>query len=59
VGRPTQQQVRVACQRALIAAFIGSPLQSQILAPNARHTVTDLVNSWATAAKTWAGEDAA
>jgi hypothetical protein len=59
VGRPTQQQVRVACQRALIAAFIGSPLQSQILAPNERHTMADLVNSWANAAKTWAGKDAA
>jgi hypothetical protein len=59
VGRPTQQQVRVACQRALISAFIGSPLQIEIIAPNARHTVTELVNSWANGAKTWAGKDAA
>ena len=59
VGRPTQQQVKVACQHALIAAFVGSPPQSQVLAPNARHTMTDLANSWATAAKTWAGKDAA
>jgi hypothetical protein len=59
VGRPTQQQVRVACQRALIVAFIGSPLQIEIIAPNQRHTVTDLANSWANAAQTWAGKDAA
>jgi hypothetical protein len=59
VGRPTQQQVRVACQRALLAAFIGSPLQIEIIAPNQRHTVTDLANSWANAAKTWAGKHAA
>jgi hypothetical protein len=58
VGRPTQQQVRVACQRALLAAFIGSPLQFQILAPNERHTMADLVNSWANAARTWVGKDA-
>jgi hypothetical protein len=42
VGRPSPHQVRVACQRALVAAFIGTPLQFQILAPNERHTVTDL-----------------
>lgn len=59
VGRPTQQQVKVACQRALVAAFIGSALQFQIIAPNERHTMADLVNSWANAAKTWAGKDAA
>jgi hypothetical protein len=59
VGRPTQQQVRVACQRALVAAFIGTPLQSQLLAPNQRHSVSDLVNSWASAAEAWAGKDAA
>jgi hypothetical protein len=59
VGRPTQQQVRVACQRALLAAFIGSPLQIEIIPPNARHTVTELANSWANAARTWAGKDAA
>jgi hypothetical protein len=59
VGRPSPHQVRVACQRALVAAFIGTPLQFQILAPNERHTVTDLANSWANAAETWAGKDAA
>jgi hypothetical protein len=59
VGRPTQQQVRVTCQRALVAAFIGSPLQFQILAPNERHTMAELVNSWANAAMMWAGKDAA
>jgi hypothetical protein len=58
VGRPTQQQVRVACQRALVAAFIGTPLQSQLLAPNQRHSVSDLVNSWANAAEAWAGRNA-
>jgi len=58
VGRPSQRQVQVVCQRALVAAFIGSPLQFQILAPNARHSVSDLVNSWAGAAQTWAGKGA-
>jgi hypothetical protein len=58
VGRPSQRQVQVACQRALVAAFIGSPLQFQILAPNARHSVSDLVNSWAGAAQSWAGKGA-
>jgi predicted nucleic acid-binding Zn-ribbon protein len=59
VGRPTQQQVRVACQRALVAVFIGTPLQSQLLPPNERHTVVDLVGSWANAAEAWAGRNAA
>jgi hypothetical protein len=59
VGRPSLHQIRIASQRSLIAAFIGSPLQFQIIAPNERHTMADLVNSWANAAKTWAGKDAA
>jgi hypothetical protein len=59
VGRPSLHQIRIATQRSLIAAFIGSPLQFQILAPNERHTMADLVNSWANAAQTWAGKDAA
>jgi hypothetical protein len=58
-GRPSQRQVQVACQRALVAAFIGSPLQFQIIAPNARHSVSGLVNSWTNAAEAWAGKDAA
>jgi hypothetical protein len=59
VGRPSLHQIRIASQRSLIAAFIGSPLQFQVLAPNERHTMADLVNSWANGAKTWAGKDAA
>jgi hypothetical protein len=59
VGRPSQQQVKVACQRALVAAFIGSPLQFQLLAPNARHSISDPVNSWANAAEAWTGRTAA
>ena len=59
VGRPSLQQIRVACQRALISAFIGSPLQFQIIAPTERHSVSDLVDSWARAAETWAGRTAA
>ena len=59
VGRPSLQQIRVACQRALISAFIGSPLQFQIIAPTERHSVSDLVDLWARAAETWAGRTAA
>jgi hypothetical protein len=59
VGRPSRRQVQVACQRALIAAFIGTPLQFQLLAPNARHSISDLVNSWASAAEAWTGRTAA
>jgi hypothetical protein len=59
VGRPSTRQVQVACQRALIAAFIGTPLQFQLLAPNARHSISDLANSWASAAEAWAARDAA
>jgi hypothetical protein len=59
VGRPSLQQIRVACQRALISAFIGSPLQFQVIAPTERHSVSDLVDSWARAAETWAGRTAA
>jgi hypothetical protein len=59
VGRPSLQQIRVACQRALISAFIGSPLQFQVIAPTERHSISDLVDSWARAAETWAGRNAA
>jgi hypothetical protein len=57
VGRPSLHQLRVACQRALISAFIGSPLQIQIIAPNERHSVLDLINSWAAAAEAWTRRD--
>ena len=59
VGRPSLHQIRIASQRALVAAFVGTPLQVQILAPNERHTMADLVSSWANSAKTWAGKDPA
>jgi predicted nucleic acid-binding Zn-ribbon protein len=47
VGRPSRHQVQSACRRALISAFIGTPLQLELLAPGERHKVTDLVASWA------------
>jgi hypothetical protein len=58
VGPPSLHVVRITSQRALIATFIGSPLQIQMIAPNERHTMAYLVNSWADGAETWAGKDA-
>ena len=45
-GRPGRHQVQAVCRRALIAAFIGSPLQLQLLAPGQRYTMAGLVDSW-------------
>jgi hypothetical protein len=54
VARPSRHQVKTACRRALIAAFIGSPLQLELLAPGGRHTVAALVDAWARNAEIWA-----
>jgi hypothetical protein len=54
VGRPSRFQVQTACRRALIAAFIGSPLRLELLAPGGRHTVANLVAAWAGNAEAWA-----
>jgi hypothetical protein len=45
-GRPGRHQVQAVCRRALIAAFIGSPLQLQLLAPGQRYTMAGLVDRW-------------
>jgi hypothetical protein len=54
VGRPSLHQVQSACRRALISAFIGTPLQFQLLAIGERHTVSNLVGSWARNVEAWA-----
>jgi hypothetical protein len=54
VGRPSLHQVQSACRRALISAFIGTPLQFQQLAIGERHTVSNLVGSWARNVEAWA-----
>jgi hypothetical protein len=54
VGRPSRHQVQAACRRALISAFIGSPLQLELLAPPERHTVAHLVEAWARNVDAWA-----
>jgi hypothetical protein len=54
VGRPSLHQVQSACRRALISAFIGTPLQFQLLAIGERHTVQNLVGSWARNVEAWA-----
>jgi hypothetical protein len=54
VGRPSRHQVQAACRRALISAFIGSPLQLELLAPPDRHTVSYLVEAWARNVEGWA-----
>jgi hypothetical protein len=46
--------VQTACRRALVSAFIGTPLQLELLAPGDRHTVSDLVATWARNVETWA-----
>jgi hypothetical protein len=53
-GRPSRHQVQAACRRALISAFIGSPLQLELLAPGERRSVSSVVASWAENAETWA-----
>jgi hypothetical protein len=54
VARPSRHQVQTACRRALISAFIGTPLQLELLAPGGRHTVAALVAVWARNAEVWA-----
>ena len=54
VARPSRHQVQTACRRALISAFIGTPLQLELLAPGGRHTVAALVDTWARNAEAWA-----
>jgi hypothetical protein len=54
VARPSRFQVQTACRRALISAFIGTPLQLELLAPGGRHTVANLVAVWAGNAEAWA-----
>jgi hypothetical protein len=54
VARPSLFQVQTACRRALIAAFLGSPLRLELLAPGGRHTVAALVDAWARNAEVWA-----
>jgi len=39
--------VQTACRRALVSAFIGTPPQLELLAPGERHSVSDLVATWA------------
>ena len=52
-GRPALHVAQSACRRALISAFIGTPLQLQLLAPGDRHTVADLVATWVENARGW------
>jgi hypothetical protein len=56
VNRPSQHQVQSACRRALIAAFIGTPLQLELLPPTGRHTVADLVGTWVRNVEGWANQ---
>jgi hypothetical protein len=58
VGRPSRNQVQSACRRALISAFIRTPLQLELLAPGERHTVAELVASWARNVEAWANQAA-
>jgi hypothetical protein len=55
-GRPSRHLVQAACRRALISAFIGSPLQLELLAPGERHTVADLTATWARNVEIWANQ---
>jgi hypothetical protein len=55
-GRPSRHLVQAACRRALISAFIGSPLQLELLAPGERHTVASLVSTWARNVEIWANQ---
>ncbi|SRR6266446_317363 len=56
VGRPSRHQVQSACRRALISAYIGSPLQLELLAPAERRTVAHLVEVWARNVEVWANQ---
>jgi hypothetical protein len=56
VGRPPRHLVQAACRRALISAFIGSPLQLELLAPGERHTVAGLVATWTRNVEIWANQ---
>jgi predicted nucleic acid-binding Zn-ribbon protein len=56
VGRPSRHQVQAACRRALISAFIRTPLQLELLAPGERHTVAQLVATWARNVEAWANQ---
>jgi hypothetical protein len=55
-GRPSRHLVQAACRRALISAFLGSPLQLELLAPGERHTVAGLVATWARNVEIWANQ---
>jgi hypothetical protein len=50
----TDQHLRVACKRALIAALIGTDLQVEALAPSERHSFAQLCDSWTEGAANWA-----
>jgi hypothetical protein len=54
LGRPSRHQVQSVCRRALTSAFIGSPLQLELLAKSERHSVAEVVASWTRSAKVWA-----
>jgi predicted nucleic acid-binding Zn-ribbon protein len=56
VNRPSQHQVQSACRRALVSAFIGTPLQLELLPPSGRHTVADLVATWVRNVEGWANQ---
>jgi hypothetical protein len=43
-------------RRALISAYIGSPLQLELLAPAERRTVPHLVEVWARNVEVWANQ---
>jgi chromosome segregation ATPase len=55
-GRPSRHLVQAACRRAVISAFIGSPLQLELLAPGERHTVAGLTATWARNVEIWANQ---
>jgi hypothetical protein len=55
-SRPSRHLAQAACRRALISAFIGSPLQLELLAPGERHTVASLVATWARNVEIWANQ---
>jgi hypothetical protein len=55
-GRPALHVVQSASRRALIAAFIGTPLQLQLLAPGERHTMASLVATWVENVRGWTNQ---
>jgi hypothetical protein len=55
-GRPALHVVQSACRRALVSAFVGTPLQLQLLAPGERHTIANLVATWVQNVRGWTNQ---